>query len=186
MEALMKPATERERKQSWVEMTPLNAMRGRWLRRVFPEMRLIHMLRDGRDVAVSVAAVWKQMDPNEALTWWQRRMEQIATDNRELPEGSILRVELEDLVRDDRQGTYSRIIEFLELDDDPGMRKFFDADLVPEKANIGRWKSDLEHEEQESFTQRYEEILLELRDKEIPIPALDREHDTRPLTPPTH
>ena len=51
---LLDPLAEQARKPSWVEMTPSNVGAAATLTRVFPRARVLHMARDGRDVAARV------------------------------------------------------------------------------------------------------------------------------------
>ena len=58
-------------------MTPSAALKGNTLYRMFPEMKLLHLVRDGRDVACSVLRMpWGPNDLDSALDWWARRLEQ--------------------------------------------------------------------------------------------------------------
>ncbi len=51
-------ATERDAKRV-VEKTPANCLRVAFIHRVFPEAQFIHLIRDGRDVAISAAKEWR-------------------------------------------------------------------------------------------------------------------------------
>ena len=59
-------------KPGWVEMTPANMMWTTKLQEIVPDACFIHVVRDGRDVASSVADTWKSMDRDSALSWWVR------------------------------------------------------------------------------------------------------------------
>lgn len=59
----------------WVEHTPETIRVGAEIGAALPEARLVDVVRDGRDVAVSVAArSWGPDDPVEALRWWAHRV----------------------------------------------------------------------------------------------------------------
>ena len=45
---------------------------------------------------------------------------------RRMPPGTFTTVHLEELVRDDREGTYGRLLTILGIEDEPAMRAFFD------------------------------------------------------------
>ena len=47
---------------------------------------------------------------------------------RRMPPGTFITVHLEELVRDDREGTYGRLLTALGIEDEPAMRAFFDAE----------------------------------------------------------
>ena len=58
-------------KQRWGDKTPPNAYHMTMIQDVLPEARFIHIVRDGRDVALSVKDLW--FGPNtfeEAAAWW--------------------------------------------------------------------------------------------------------------------
>ena len=167
IEGVMEPVLREQRKADWVEMTPSNAMWGGWLQEAFPDMALVHVVRDGRDVAVSVTKTWKHLEVPEALEWWQRRIEHIAIECEKMAPGSLHTVSLERLARDDRDRSYQELLEFLNVEDAPQMRDFFQTRLIPERSNIERWKRDLEPAAQEQLAQQYDEILGTLRKKGI-------------------
>ena len=50
---LLQTATRREGKQRWADKTPENIVAVPTIRRMFPDAKFVHMLRDGRDVALS-------------------------------------------------------------------------------------------------------------------------------------
>jgi hypothetical protein len=82
-------------------------------------------------------------------------------------------VVLDELVWGDREREYGRMLEFLEVDDDAGMRKFFNAQLRPPAADLARWREGLGRIERRRVQRRYEATLE----------ALEREknHAARPL-----
>lgn len=164
---VMGPVAEREGKPAWVEMTPLNSMWTGWLLEAFPGSKHVHMLRDGRDVAVSVAAAWGRQEAPEALDWWGRRIARIGEEIEGLPADSVLTVDFEQLVREQREERYLELVEFLGLEDDPAMRRFFEQRMVADRANIGRWRRDLDAEEQVALSEQYERILESLSERQI-------------------
>src|SRR5207248_810105 len=67
---------EQKGKSRWGDKTPLYVMAMPTIAELLPEAHFIHMIRDGRDVALSVRPLW--FGPNsieEAAVWWQRRIE---------------------------------------------------------------------------------------------------------------
>ena len=61
----------RDGKLRWVNKTPANIDVLPALCRVFPEMRFVHCLRDGRDVAASLLSQpWGPKTIEEAAQWW--------------------------------------------------------------------------------------------------------------------
>jgi hypothetical protein len=163
IEGIMRPIAERQGKPSWVEMTPLNAMSGSWLYEIFPTMRLVHIHRDGRDVAASTSKTWRQHSVPDALDWWAKRVEHIEADLARLPAGVALTVRLEDLAHDDREATYERLLRFLEIENAAEMRDFYEKRFSPDKANIGRWARGLTPDDRAALNGQYRRLLERLR-----------------------
>jgi hypothetical protein len=133
------------------------------LLQIFPQMKMIHMVRDGRDVACSLAArSWGPNSVARGVRWWAKRMRRADAGERGLPADRLLVVNLEDLVERDREGTYGRVLEFLRVEDEPKIRRYFDKKLTPENANIGRWRSDLSEARQRRLTDSYARTLKRL------------------------
>jgi len=160
---LLDPVALEAGAQGWIEDTPANAIAARRLFRMFPDLRLVHCVRDGRDVACSVVAFsWGPSDHVEALDWWARRLERGFEAGDRLPADRVLVVRLEDLVVRDRERQYARLVGFAGLDDDPAMRRFFDDVIDPRAAHVGRWIEDVPAERRAAFEARYAEIVADL------------------------
>jgi hypothetical protein len=113
---------EREGKSRWGDKTPRYMRAMPRIERALPEARFIHLIRDGRDVALSQAErALEGTAPSlqEVADRWQRRIRTAREHAREL-DNSYLEVRYEDLVADP-EATLRRICEFIELDYDPAM-----------------------------------------------------------------
>jgi len=169
MQSLLLPLVEKAGKLSWVEMTPPNIEQAGTINRLFPEARFIHMTRDGRDVACSVKQMpWAPEPLLHRLDWWAAALKAARAGASEVPRDRILTLSLEDLVRDNREESYERLLAFLELEDELPMRGFFESMVTPERAHVGRWRNDVGHEA-EMFISRYQE-LVEQFTREAPGP----------------
>jgi hypothetical protein len=159
----------------WVETTPHNATRAHGLLEVFPEMRLLHVVRDGRDVAASV--VTRRWGPNEmfaALDWWAERITAAYVALATFPGDRHLTFRLEDLVRNDRDPTYERVREAADLPPDTGMRAFFEGEMSPERGHLGRWRSQLPDEAAIGrFERRYREHLERIKERFGSVPPTE-------------
>ena len=165
---------------SWIEKTPANALAAPTLLRLFPEMRLVHCLRDGRDVACSVTIMrWGPTDVDEALDWWAGKVDAGLVACRALPTDRLHVVQMENLIEHDREREYARLLAFMGLEDHPAMRAYFDSDLTPERAHIGRWRSEVPAERLESFQAHYLQLAERLRARHGPYfaGAVDPEPD---------
>ena len=149
--------------QGWIEDTPANTIAARKLLRMFPDMRLVHSVRDGRDVASSVVHFdWGPSDLDAALDWWARRLERGFRACDRLPQDRVLVIQLEDLVLRDRQRQYARLLEFVGLDDHPMMGSFFADVMDPRQAHVGRWANDVPSERREAFEARYARLAADI------------------------
>jgi Sulfotransferase family len=171
---LLDPLAARKDARGWIEMTPSAALKGNTLYRMFPEMKLLHLVRDGRDVACSVLRMpWGPNDLDSALDWWARRLEQGFAACRGLPEDRVLVIQLEDLVVRDRDRQYDRMLSFLGLEDHPRMRSFFEKEMPAEAMHSGRWQTDVPPEARPSFEAHYREIVVRLEERGYPYRADD-------------
>jgi hypothetical protein len=173
--SLLDPLARDEGKPAWVEMTPPNAHSGDTLAELFPGMRLVHIVRDGRDVASSVASVMERTRERKGRTSepksvdqlirrrWERRIRMCEAGCANLSSDQLLVLQFEDLVVRRREESYARLLEFLELDDDPGMRTYFDTEMTADRAHIGRWRQGRSEAEQERIMDVYAKVLDGLR-----------------------
>jgi hypothetical protein len=171
MEELFGDYARSQGRRGWVEMTPINAMWGApYLLRLFPELRFVNVVRDGRDVAASLLAVGWLTDVREALGWWEERMlrghRQLAT----LPAGSRLDVRFERLLIDDREGGLQELYTFMGWEEDDAMRRFFNRRMSPAEAHVGRWETDFSGRERDFVASEYEMILDRLRATGVGVP----------------
>lgn len=144
---LLWPAAVRAGKPGLVEMSSFNITGAPQLARLFPEARFIHALRDGRDAGASKVAKREKAhhprDVAEGIRWWARRIDAIEASARELPDGVIDVVCLDELVAGEREDAYNGLLAFLGLEDERGMRAFFETEMSPAAANKDRWRSGL-------------------------------------------
>jgi hypothetical protein len=168
---LLDPLAAAAGARGWIEMTPPNARVAPTLLRLFPDMRLIHSVRDGRDVACSIAPlIWGPNDVDEALDWWAEQLEQAFAACESLPPDRVLTVQMEDLVLHERAQEYARLLAFLGLDDDPAMRAFFASGVSAERAHIGRWAEQVPADRRPAFEAHHRRLVDDLRKRGRPVP----------------
>ena len=94
-----------QNKQVFLEQTPWYGQRIELLKQLFPEARFIHLVRDGRDVALSYARTpWWHDDPLLNLERWAREITKITRDAEQfVNKEHYLEVRYEDLVQDTKQ-----------------------------------------------------------------------------------
>jgi Sulfotransferase family len=116
-------------KPRWGDKTPEYVEHMREIERVVPEARFIHVIRDGRDVALSRTR-WRlrrvgRKPPVERLARkWRRAITVARKQGGRL--GHYMEVRYEDLIAD-TEPTLRRICEFAELEFDPGMLRYHEG-----------------------------------------------------------
>src|SRR4029078_482341 len=162
----------------FVEHSPENLNTAPDVLALFPDAKFIHVVRDGRDRACSVVPLPFGAETHaEALRRWAlvlRRGEQVA---QTLPAEKLLVIQLEDLVVADRARSYERLREFLALPDDHAMRSFFESEVDPERAHIGRWRTEPAESERAELDSAYRATIAELRADAISCAPRDRSLD---------
>ena len=114
---------ERQGKQRWGDKTPKYSLHMTDLEQALPEARFIHLIRDGRDVALSRARMVEGRGdppppPTRVARRWKRRIHEAREMSRDVTHYMELRYE--DLVTD-TEPSLRRVAEFIELDWDPAM-----------------------------------------------------------------
>ena len=115
---------EKEGKPRWGDKTPRYMRAMPRIQRALPEARFIHLIRDGRDVALSQAE--RALDGEvpslpEVAGRWRRRIETARVHAADLDH--YLEVRYEDLVGEP-ESALRAVCEFLELPYDPGMLNY--------------------------------------------------------------
>jgi Sulfotransferase family len=89
---------------------------------LLPEARFVHIVRDGRDVFVSVRDLWFGPASAEvAARWWRTQLE----DTRRQAPNGYLEIRYEDLVTDP-ESTLRTVCDFLDLSWDPAMLRYYE------------------------------------------------------------
>ena len=168
---------------AWIEKSPLNCAAADFLDSIFPGMRLIHVIRDGRDVACSFMRVpWAPDDFDAALALWERSMFEAHRGTLAVPPERVHRLTLEDLVVRARDRTYTALLAFLGIADGPKLRSFFDRELTADHARVGRWRSDLPASMHQRANALYRASLQRLGEAGVwPLPLPDGEPDAPAL-----
>jgi hypothetical protein len=171
--ALLDPAAERDGKPSWVEVTGWTIESAPTLLRLFPQARFINMVRDGRAVVAGhLRKTNLTDDPMEAMEKWERMVRASDAAMRAVPEGSVLVVQLDDLAARDREGSYRRLVRFLEIADDRPMRRYFERKISPEAAHFGRWRERMPPADARRIDRRYRRLVRALHREGIAwVPA---------------
>ncbi|GAA1139047.1 sulfotransferase family protein [Ornithinicoccus hortensis] len=168
---LVQPFVERTGARTWVEMTPPNGKRADALCRMFPDARVVHMVRDGRDVASSVARrSWGPDDTLSALTWWRQGMTRIAQSMSKADPDRVRAIRLESLVVSRREEEYAGLLEFAGVTDSEPVRRFFDDEVAAGSLHAGSWRGGLDDAQVREIEDAYERALAQLAAKGIQLP----------------
>ena len=161
--ALLDPPAERDGKPSWVEVTGQAVEQASLLLRLLPRARFINMVRDGRAV---VAGMLKKVnmtdDPMQALAKWESMVRSSHAAMSAVPSDAMLIVQLDDLTARDRERSFERVVEFLEVEDDTLMRKYFKRRISAEAANVGRWRLRMAPQDARRVDRRYRKVVRAL------------------------
>ena len=184
--ALLGPVAAEQGKPSLVEMSCFTIAAARGLGMIFPEARFVHSVRDGRDSGASkVSKRQKSHHPSDAasgIAWWEGRLRLAEEGVRglERSEERLHAVCLDELVWGDRDVSYEALLEFLGVEDEPGMRTFFDTEMSAEAAHRERWREGHSEAEQEAIVAAYEESLQRIEAEGFHCAPLLRRSYERP------
>lgn len=119
MRTLYRLYAEKFGKPRWGDKTPHYVRRMTLVHEVLPEAYFIHVIRDGRDVALSVKDLWFGADSvEEAARRWRGAIERARRHSSKLPH--YLEIRYEDLVSD-TESTLRKISDFVDLPWNLGM-----------------------------------------------------------------
>lgn len=146
----------------WGDKTPEYVAHVDDLHRCFPRAQFVHIVRDGRDVYLSLEKRrWSDRGwtPYEVGRYWSRAVRNAASGEARLGAARFLTVRYEDLVVDTR-GTLKRVCAFLAITFEPGMLEAHShADAIqtprerekqvhdrlgraPRNTDVERWRSE--------------------------------------------
>jgi len=175
MDTLLDPVAKAAGKRSWVEKSTSTAVAAPVLLEMFPDAAIVHVVRDGRDVACSIARMpWGPDTVPEALEYWANRLRRAEGGAREAAPGSVLVMHLEDLVLLDRERSFERLLAHIGIDSEPAMRSFFETELTAERAHLGRWRAELDPAERDQVDTLYRDVLRQLREEGVASAPPDR------------
>lgn len=144
----------KNKKLRWADKTPLNILKIDFLRELFPNLKFIHMIRDGRDVASSILT--KDWGPKTIKGLANRWVKIIETGLKHKGQPYFLEVKYEDLVHEP-EDVIKKLMRFLQEPYSPQLLHYHrvkhllptteDSSLQVQEQlhtnSIGRWKNDL-------------------------------------------
>ncbi|MCB0874679.1 MAG: sulfotransferase [Solirubrobacterales bacterium] len=149
--AFFEAYAEKQGKPRWGDKTPAYMLSVQRIGRTLPESRFIHLIRDGRDVALSqtARALNEQPPPAEQAARWVKRIRKSRDQAATLKGPRYVEARYEDLVRDP-ETTLRRICEFVDLPWEEEMLRYHEraAERLAEMA--GSLRAEGTHAEQEA------------------------------------
>ena len=110
---------EQQGKRRWGEKTPTYVQKMKLIQRALPEARFVHVIRDGRDVALSVLdRTVRDLTAADVARRWQKKVGKARDDAPKVRH--YVEIRYEDLILD-TEPVLRRVCEFIELDFDPAM-----------------------------------------------------------------
>jgi hypothetical protein len=114
-------------KDLWGDKTPAYVADIHVLHQMFPRARFVHIIRDGRDVALSIIKQWwGANDFMSAIDYWAQTLRCAQKMLAMLPANQHISLRFEDLVRDP-ETELKRVCCFLDLDYEPQMLEGYAA-----------------------------------------------------------
>jgi protein-tyrosine sulfotransferase len=187
IEALALECKRAYNKTIWGDKTARNVHRFDWILRHFPNSRVIHVIRDGRDVVCSLKNHRRRQVIHGELQPLKNEMPlEICIDRwtRSINDGLVYRgdsryheIRYEDLV-ENPEATIKQVCGFLNVPFEDNMLKFhqvkgplrdpirfpqnLEATLPLYKTSIGRWRTELTREEQRLTEDAIKNLLIRL------------------------
>jgi hypothetical protein len=140
---------ELQGKPRWGDKTPAYMLSVQRIGRALPEARFVHLIRDGRDVALSQAAraLNEQPSPPEQAARWVKRIGKAREQAATLKGPRYVEARYEDLVRDP-ETTLRRICAFIELPWDEAMLAYHERAAKRLTEMAGSLRAERGHAEQ--------------------------------------
>ena len=117
-------------KSRWGDKTPLYCLDIEAIRKTLPEARFVHIIRDGRDAALSLRRMWFSpgWEIETQAAYWQKCV--LAARRAGAGRADYMEVRYEDLVLNTRE-TLNRLCAFIDLDYDDAMLRYYER--APER-----------------------------------------------------
>lgn len=113
-------------KSRYGDKTPIYVLHVAFLAGLFPEAKLVHIIRDGRDVALSyMDARWGPDTVGEAAWYWKRAVQRGRRDGQLLGPERYMEVRYEDLIADPERTTRD-VCVFIALGFEESMLHYFE------------------------------------------------------------
>lgn len=158
----------------WGGKTPDYSIHAAELHQLFPDAKFIHLIRDGRDVALSLFNLnWGPKDPLLAAKFWKERAASAMNFGRRLDERSYMEMRYESLLQHPVE-EFIRLIHFIEYEEDHQVlieRIANEIDSGIKKENFNKWKKLMPKRQIKAFEWMAGDLLATL-DYEVVFPEV--------------
>lgn len=163
----------------WGDKTPIYTSYIDLIHEIFPRARFIHIIRDGRDVALSMLDKWGDkefhVDTYYAARTWVRRIRQAQASGGWLGKGHYLELKYEELVSDP-EASLLLVCEFLDepFSEEMAAHHRMAREMIaagdfhdpvrspPNKSRISRWKGEIADRDLRLFQRVAGDLIAEL------------------------
>jgi hypothetical protein len=185
-----------EGKDRWGDKTPYYVLHLKTIVELFPNAQIIHLIRDGRDCALSMFVREREFgvyNSYHAAEYWQQYVETGKEVGRSLGDQSYLEIKYEDILSD-QLSAMKRICAFLGEDFDHSLINFEKSSIAGktpllqknvQKDNAGKWRKKMtraqirvfESAAGDTLAQNGYELLTSARRFPLPVRAAYRTHN---------
>jgi len=149
-----------DNKPNWANKTPAYVHHLPLLEQLFPGMRFLHCVRDGRDVATSVMTrPWGPKTVADAAQWWAEKVRDGVTFCDQHPHQGYT-VRFEELIEQPAR-SLARLLDW--LGEDPAVDQMLacyrDATVRLDSGRIGEWQRTISSSDVDAFHSRAGDLL---------------------------
>ena len=147
----------------WGDKTPEYIVHLPLIKQIFPDAQFIHVVRDGRDVALSTLEQ-PLMGANNiymAARDWKESLLTVRKFAMQLKADQFIEIRYEDLLTNPSE-TLSKLIDFLKIDDSEGrLREFISKNIHHDLkvTNFNKWKSQFSSSQLETYERIASDML---------------------------
>ena len=160
----------------WGDQSPIHTFYLPYIKRIFPQARYIHLLRDGRDVTASLVSRFGENHLYESVLRWKTSLKRINQFRKQIQSRQYLEVRYEDLVREPEQ-VLQQVCQFIGIDYSTVMLDYWKLPSTIEHkydsyhknlekpvfdSSIGKWMEVLNAEQQQYVLEKMSRELKEL------------------------
>lgn len=162
-------------KNRFGDKTPIHVLHIEYLAELFPEARFIHLIRDGRDVTLSIMDQhWGPVSVWEGAVYWRRFVQAGRLAGARVGADRYMELRYESLLDEPEQHVRA-LCDFVNLKFDPSMLRYFEnageitagedhhrSIHLPPTKNLRNWRSEMSAADVELFEVLAGDLLTEL------------------------